>query len=46
MKLYCADTKAVETLPANKCVEIGEALLSQLSEVMGEANIRVTYKAK
>ena len=46
VKLYCADTKAVETLPANKCVEIGEALLSQLSEVMGEANIRVTYKAK
>lgn len=46
VKLYCADTKGVETLPANRCVAIGEDLLAALAEQLGEENIRVTYKVK
>jgi DNA polymerase-3 subunit alpha len=46
VKLYCADSKTVESLPANRSVAVSDDLLAELRAVLGENNVRVTYKTK
>jgi len=36
----------VESLPANRSVAVSDDLLAELRAVLGENNVRVTYKTK
>ena len=43
VKIYISDIKKVITLPNNKNVQADASLIKQLSEILGEDNIKVTY---
>ena len=43
VKIYISDIKKVIPLPANKSVMIEPALIKELTDILGEENIKVTY---
>ena len=44
IKLYYIDSKKVEEIPHNVCVHAGLELRKALGEIIGDENVRVTYR--
>ena len=44
IKLYYTDSKKIEEIPHNICIHAGLELRKALAEIIGEENVRVTYR--